>query len=156
MLLEAGKTCKDAWFLTEGYCRSFILKDGKDITTNFFQPGKYTCDYHSYLTNTPSTENIQALEYTIGVSLTNTDLQHLYRNYPSYNRYGRLLGESLFITTHESKIQLLSKNPKARYNAILEKKPWIIKKVPQHHIASFLGITPEYLSRLKSDQKSFS
>ena len=66
MLLSEGKTCSDAWFLTTGYCRSFILKDGKDITTNFFQPGNYTCDYLSFLTNRPSKENIQALEDTIG------------------------------------------------------------------------------------------
>lgn len=148
-LIRNGEVSRTVSFINKGIVRLFYLSDGREICTGFVAENEYVSAYASFLTQTPSAENIEALEDTEVVQLSYTDMQRLYRSHPVYEKFGRKIAESLFIMVSMQTAGLLTLSPEERYRTITEQQPFIIQRVPQYMIASYIGITPEHLSRLR-------
>ena len=127
----------------------YYVVDGKDISTAFVPENNYLAQYDSFLTRQPSTGNIDALEDCELINLSYENVQALYREKPVFQIFGRKIAELLFIMVSSQSNSLLTQTPEERYKAVLEEEPFIIQRVPQYMIASYIGITPEHLSRLR-------
>lgn len=153
-LLEAGKVCQKMNFINSGMCRSFQLKDGKEITNNFFFEGSLIADYSSFITQKPSFQYIQTLEETEVVYFSYESMQHYYEKYFTMQKFGRLIAEKIILNINQRERDFLLFSPKERYLNLIKKRPKVILNLPQIYVASYLGITPEYLSRLRRELKN--
>lgn len=150
-LIKEGQICRAMNFLNKGTCRTFNLKNGKEITTNFFFDGSFITDYSSLITQKPTTEYIQALEECEFIYLSYQKMQEFYQKYASMQLFGRLIAEKVFLNLYQRQQDFLLLNPKERYLALMERRPKVVLNLPQIYVASYLGITPEYLSRLRRE-----
>ncbi len=153
-LIKEGQTCTSVHFVNKGSFRTYNLIKGKEVTTNFFFDGSYASDYVSYLTQKPSLEYIQALEDCEIFSFPYDRMQEMYESNPKIQKFGRLIAEKIFINMYRRQQEFLFFTPKERYLNLLKRRPKVIQQIPQIYIASYLGITPEYLSRIRNELKS--
>ncbi len=150
MLLRQGCVCNHVSFINHGLVRMYYLVDGKEKITEFFKEGSYTSDYRSFLLREPSLTAVQALEDTEVVDTSFEDLQMIYKSVPEANLLGRLIAETLFIDICRKNSSHASDSIDGQYAHLLTEKPWLAQRVPQYMIASYLGITPEAMSRVKA------
>jgi CRP/FNR family transcriptional regulator, anaerobic regulatory protein len=148
-LTRQGETSRTVSFINKGLVRMFYVADGKEICTGFVPENEYISCYASFLTQTPSIENIDALEECELINLSYDDIQFLYKQYPVMEIFGRKIAEMLFILVSSQITRQLALAPEERYQSIVQTQPFIIQRVPQYMIASFIGITPEHLSRIR-------
>ena len=127
----------------------FYLVDGKEICTGFVKENGYLAQYDSFLTRQASAGNIDALEDCELINLSFDHMQDLYREEPVFQIFGRKIAEMLFIMISSQTNQLLTLTPEERYRNVLKNQPFIIQRVPQYMIASYIGITAEHLSRVR-------
>ncbi len=149
LLVRNGEICRQVSFINKGLVRLFYLVDGKEISTGFVAENEYVSEYESFLTTQPSSGNIDALEDCELVNLSYNDMQAMYQLNPVFEIFGRKIAEILFIMISSQTTRLLTMTPEERYQSVIQNHPFIIQRVPQYMIASFIGITPEHLSRLK-------
>lgn len=151
LLLRQGAVCNNVSFINKGLLRMYTTTaDGRDKLTEFFREGDYTADYRSFLLREPSLTSIQALEDTEVVETSYDDLQMIYRKVPEANLLGRLIAEELFIDVCKRTGAQVGEPIETQYNNLIAESPWLLQRVPQYMIASYLGITPEALSRIKA------
>lgn len=149
LLTRAGEISRSVSFVNKGILRLFYSVDGKDISTGFVPEGEYVACYVSFLTRQPSVENIDALEDAELINLSYDDMQDLYNMHPVFERFGRKIAEMLFTMVSSQTARLLTLSPEDRYQSLIDYQPYIIQRVPQYMVASFIGVTPEHLSRLR-------
>lgn len=148
-LTRNGEICRQVSFINKGLVRMFYLVDGKEICTGFIPENEYVAQYDSFLTREPSSGNIDVLEDAEFLHLSYDDMQAIYQSHPVFEKAGRKIAEQLFIMISLQNTRLLALTPEDRYKSVIEDQPFIIQRVPQYMIASFIGITPEHLSRLR-------
>lgn len=148
-LIRDNEICRQVSFINKGLVRMYYLVDGKEICMGFVAENEYVSQYDSFLTHQPSSGNIDALEDCEFVNLSFDDMQHIYLSYPVFEKIGRKIAEMLFLMISSHTTRLLTLSPEERYKSLIEYQPFIIQRVPQYMIASFIGITPEHLSRLR-------
>jgi CRP-like cAMP-binding protein len=149
-LLQAGEPCTHLAFVTQGCLRSYSLNaQGQEHTLQFAPEDWWISDMYSLLTQQPSTMNIDALEDTQVLLLAQADMETVYEQFPVFERYFRLLMQSRYISLQERVNAALSQSASEKYQHFLRKYPGIAQRVPQHFIASYLGITPESLIRVR-------
>jgi CRP-like cAMP-binding protein len=150
--VEQGHTNYDVALVMEGGCRLFYTRpDGEEKTTYFFFENHLMASYTSCLTRQPSALTIQALVPTELVVFPYAVLRRLYDEWPVYERFGRLLAEYHLIGTDQRLTELLLQSPEERYRNLLgSHKTKIVERIPQHYIASYLGVTPVSLSRIRA------
>lgn len=148
-LTRQGEITRTVSFINKGLLRMCYVIDGKEICTGFVCENEYISSYSSFLTQTPSAENIDALEECELVNLSYDDMQQLYKSNPVFETFGRKIAEMLFIMVSSQTTRLLTLTPEERYQSIIQYQPFVIQRVPQYMIASFIGITPEHLSRIR-------
>ena len=147
--LREGEVCTKAIFINTGCLRYFFTVDGMEKTGQFFFESTWYTDLESYLSGEPSEQNIQALETTQCLVINKADLLQLYAQSHKFERFGRLLVEHGFLgLRHKNKI-LTNMSPEERYLDLIQNRPKVIDRVLQVHIASYLGIQPESLSRIR-------
>ncbi len=149
LLTRQGEICRQVSFINKGLLRFFYNVDGKEVSTGFINEGEYIAQYDSFLMQQPSMGNVDVLEDAELINLSYDDVQILYRNYPVFQIFGRKIAEMLFIMIVSQTTNLLTLSPEERYLFVTEYQPFIIQRVPQYMIASYIGITPEHLSRLR-------
>lgn len=149
-LIKPGQVCNYISFVNYGLIRSFFLVDGKEVVYHFSREECYYSDYESFLSRQPSQLYGEALEDTETVDISYEGLQMLYAGYPECERAGRLVAESLFVILSERNTSFLLQTPEQRYKKFMENFAGIVNRVPQYMIASYLGITPEALSRIRA------
>ncbi len=149
LLLESGKVCSDAFFVIKGLIRYFHVVDGEEITGQFFFEGSWYTDYESFLIGIPSSQNVQALEPCEIAYLSKTVLQELYGRIPALEKFGRYMAENAYLGLRKRTETYTLLSAEQRYLALLEQRPKVIARVPQHYIASYLGIKPQSLSRIR-------
>ncbi len=151
MILSEGQICNHVSFMNHGLVRMYYQgADGREKIICFFNENNYISDYPSFLTRKPAMLNIQALENTELVDTSYDQLQQLYQEVPEANLLGRMIAEQLFIKLNEGNASSINDTIEHRYTSLLNEQPWLMQKVPQYMIASYLGITPEALSRVKA------
>lgn len=150
LLLDEGEVCKYEHFVLEGCLRSYYInEDFNEHTTMFAIEGWWTGNLKSFVRSSPSEFSIQALEDTIIAKIHKNRIEELYSEIPKFERYFRILLQNRLLATQDRVGYHLSTSASERYIQFITKYPEIEKRVPLKHIASYLGITPTYLSRLR-------
>lgn len=153
LLSISGKVPDEIFFIEKGLVR-VVINDSKgaEHTIHFSHEGQFIADYASYLRRQPAHYSLQALEDTRVVLLPRAAVDWGYGHMSQGEKLGRLLAE-LYFSFHDDRIKRsYALSPKERYDAIEEIFPGIISRVPQHMIASYLGISSVHLSRLKNQK----
>src|SRR5215471_11468151 len=149
-LLREGDVCKYESFVTEGCLKTFYIdENGFEHIIDFSIEEWWADDLYSLLTQTPSKSNIKAIEDTTILQISKTDLELLYQKIPKFERFFRILFQNAYITQREQINLALSASAEERYLLFLKKKPYAEKRFPQKDIASYLGVTPQFLSTLR-------
>ncbi|MCX6256860.1 MAG: Crp/Fnr family transcriptional regulator [Bacteroidia bacterium] len=149
LFVEEGKMCWNFGFILSGLMRSFFNEEGNEITTCFCKDNAIASSTSGFITQTPSPINVQALDDTYLLIIPFDELKNLFLKYPFWSNVGRLIAEREFLYTdclhrcysHQQAIE--------KYLQLLTDMPGIINQVPLQYIASFLGIRPETLSRIR-------
>lgn len=150
ILLEEGKVAEKLYLIRKGCLRLFFYNEGKDITFQFFFEGDFVASFDSLYKRTPSLFYLESIEPTELTAIRREDFYNLINNNLSF----RLLYEEKLIDRFHAYQQLflsrIKNTPQQRYEELLKEYPNIIQRVPQHYIASYLGITPVSLSRIRN------
>ena len=149
-LLREGDVCKYESFVVKGCLKTYYLDEiGIEHIIDFSIEEWWADDLYSLLTQTPSRSNIKAIEDTDVLQIGKTDLELLYQKIPKFERFFRILFQNAYITQREQINLALSASARERYLLFLKKKPYAEKRFSQKDIASYLGVTPQFLSVLK-------
>ena len=156
-ILFIGDVCSKLLFMNAGLARAYIIaEDGKDYTWSIFFNDKnshmtnlFVVDYDSFLNQSETRLNIEAIEDCELISMEYKDVQFLYDKLKKGERFGRLMSQEAYSYLHKQTIDRQIQSAEERFEEFMEKTPYLLEKVPQYHIASFLGVTPQYLSGLK-------
>jgi CRP/FNR family transcriptional regulator, anaerobic regulatory protein len=149
-LLKAGHVCRNICFISKGLLRCFYLQNSQEVSSWFMMEGDVIISVESFFQQTKSKESIQALEDCLLYSLEYADLQYMYRNYAESNFVGRVLTEKYYILSEQRLYSLKIQKAPGRYKYILENFPVLLQRVPAKYIASYLGVSEETLSRIRS------
>jgi len=151
MLLYEGDVCQHIYFIVSGLVRKGIIdKDGNDITTNFRREGEFITNYESFLRGTTSKYFIEALEDTVTLRVDRFSLNELYEKTQIGNIVGRKISENLFIETYSRLTAFYQSSAEERYVEFIETNGSLLNRVAQGHLATYLGIKPQSLSRIKN------
>lgn len=138
-------------FIETGVVRLFIPKEDpdKEITFGFSFTDQFISAYDSFLTQTPSAYQLQALADTTLLSISYDDLQAVYKTTQIGNLIGRLTAERLFLLKSKREQHLLNLTAEERYLKLFKERPELLKEVPLKYISSYIGVTPQALSRIR-------
>jgi CRP-like cAMP-binding protein len=148
-MLLAGDVCREAAFIERGVFRSYINTGERDSTFYFAAENDFISDYPSFLPQVPSDKNIQALEAAEVRVITFNGLQEFYRTVSSGERFGRLIAEEIFVDSMHQLSSFYSDKPAVRYQNFVDRFPHLVQRLPQYYIASYVGIEPQSLSRIR-------
>ncbi|HUW07647.1 MAG TPA: Crp/Fnr family transcriptional regulator [Williamwhitmania sp.] len=149
-LVMAGEVAQSIVFCANGYFRFYhYLPNGTEVTSDFYFAPNVATSYTSFITRKPSAVYVQAMEDMEVLTIGHEQLMELYHRYPSVERIGRLMAEQVAITSEKHLFSLLNYNAEERYAALMQEHPEFIQQIPLHYIASYLGVTPETLSRIR-------
>ena len=138
-------------FIESGIVRLFIPKDNpeKEITFGFSFKNQFVSAYDSFLTQSPSNYQLQALTDTSMLSISYKDLQLVYESTQIGNLIGRLTAEDLFLIKSKREQDLLNLNAEQRYLKLFKERPELLKTIPLKYISSYIGVTAQALSRIR-------
>jgi CRP/FNR family transcriptional regulator, anaerobic regulatory protein len=148
-LLQEGNICNKITFINNGCVRMFYNVDGTENTVQFFFADSWYTDYESFLTGAPTVENLQALQDSEVIQFRKEDLISLYQTHPVFEKVGRVMAENAYLSLSTINKMLANEEPTQRYLNLIKQRPDVVEKIPQHYIASYLGIKPESLSRIR-------
>jgi len=149
-ILSCGKVAKEIYFIISGCMRLYYDRDGMDISAFFFTENMFAGAYDSFTTKTKSRHFIETMEDCHCLSITYNHLQSLYLELPKMNEFIRKILEKRFFELHQLFTSQILDSPEERYLHLLKEHPDLLQRIPQHHIATFLGVTPVSLSRIRS------
>jgi len=150
MIFTEGKIANDIFFVTKGCVRLFYNVDGNDKTAFFYTEGQFICAGESYTFNIPAIENYQAIENTEIFVFGKSKINHLLEQAPKFEVIARIATENELITCQRVIASFVTKSAEERYVDLLNTQGELFQRVPQQYIASFLGVSPETLSRIKT------
>lgn len=147
-----GHTCKTIYFVEKGIVRIYYFKDGIDITESFEFENAFVARAESLFTGKPSNKAIQAIEDTTLIAIDSNKLFKLFDKHPDLERLFRKIIEQSYVNTVNRLESLQFHTAEERYKSLLKESPTILKRVPLKLIASYLGITPVSLSRIRAQK----
>lgn len=150
LLLKSGSTCDYLYYIEKGLARNFYKAKDKEYTTDIAMDGKLITSFASFTSRKPSNENIEMLEDSVLYGISYNDLQQLYRAYPIMERIGRLIAEHHYNSLAAHTYMLKFCSSAERYENLFQNKLELVKRAPIGIIASYLGMTIETLSRIRS------
>ena len=149
-LLREGDVCRFESFVIKGCLKTYYLdENGFEHIIDFSIEEWWADDLYSFLTQTASKSNIKAIEDTDILQIGKSDLELLYQKIPRFERFFRILFQNAYIAQREQINLALSASAEERYHLFVKKKPYAEKRFSQKDIASYLGVTPQFLSTLK-------
>lgn len=149
--LQAGQQVNEIAFVSEGAFRFYYLMDGKEVNNHFFLENDYAVSYLDFLQGTPSRYYIQALEPCQIITFQAASLQQAYDASKNWERFGRIIAESVYTIATRRFESFLFLSAKERYLQMLQDFPLFIQRIPLYHLASYLGIERESLSRIRKE-----
>ncbi|PKD17034.1 CarD family transcriptional regulator [Salegentibacter salinarum] len=150
ILLEVGQTERHLSFIAKGSIRFYIPKLENDSTFGFCFENQFVSAYDSFLTQKPCAYQLQTLTETTLWRISHKDIQEIYAKSDIGNTIGRLTAENLFLIKSEREQSLLNETAEERYLALIKKRPNLIREIPLKYLASYIGITPQALSRIRT------
>jgi CRP-like cAMP-binding protein len=149
-LLTQGQICRQLYFLEKGALRGFYTLDGKEITHWFGFENDFVTSFHSFISNEPSVENIQLMEGSVLWAISKEELTGLFNQFHEIERLFRIAVEKYYIRLEERFVNAQFKTARERYESLIKETPHILERVSLGYIASYLGISQETLSRIRS------
>ncbi|CCG54290.1 Probable cAMP-binding protein [Flavobacterium indicum GPTSA100-9 = DSM 17447] len=151
LLLKANEISRNTYFIQSGVVRSFNINDHIiEHVLHFACEGWWIGDMYSYITEKPGNLFIEVIEDAEIVIISKEKHQILYREIPKLERYFRILAENSLVAHQERLIDNLSLTAEERFEKFCSKYPTLIQRVPQKQIASYIGVTPEFFSKMKA------
>ncbi|MFN8273891.1 MAG: Crp/Fnr family transcriptional regulator [Flavobacteriaceae bacterium] len=151
VIQHAGTVCKHTYFVQSGLLRSFYINDHiVEHVLSFACEGWWISDMYSLLSGQPGNLFIEVLEESEVIALAKEDQEILYREIPKLERFFRILTENSIVAHQERLMDNLSLTAEERFDKFCKKYPTLIQKVPQKQIASYIGVTPEFFSKMKA------
>jgi CRP-like cAMP-binding protein len=149
-LVQQGEVCRHESYVCKGFLRSFYVdQKGNDHTLHFAMEDWWITDSTSFHLQVPATRNIVALEASVLLQIEKDDLEQLYKDIPAFERFWRILEQKGGIAQDQRILNAISMTGAERYEALITKYPTLEQRMPQRHIASYLGITPVFLSQIR-------
>ncbi len=150
-LLRQGQVCKSIYFVNSGALRAYYSdKHDKETTIMFGVADWWITDMYSFLNQQPALMHLEALETSEILELSKVEMDKLYVNVPKFERFFRIIIQNAYVREQVRVIHNLSMTAEERYEIFLQKYPHIAERVTQKQIASYLGITPEFLSAIRA------
>ncbi|MDN3669133.1 Crp/Fnr family transcriptional regulator [Echinicola jeungdonensis] len=149
IILPLGKVENHLSFIETGMVRYYIPGEENESTFGFSFENEFMSAYDSFLTQSPSIYQIETLSPTLLWQLTYYDLQEVYANTSIGNVLGRFAAEGLFLKKSKRELSLLNESATERYLNLFKDRPALIRQIPLKYIASYIGITPQALSRIR-------
>ncbi len=150
--IKEGQYCNHVAYINKGIFRIFYKDEyGSEISCFFMPKHNFISSYTSFLTQTPTKENIEAIDDVELLIINRDDLEKLSKKVRKIETWRRVIAENLFILMERRIAMLQSKTAQERYEDMMKENGDIILKIPLQYIASFLGITPQHLSRLRKN-----
>lgn len=150
LLLLEGNVCNYGLFIEKGCIRYYYMNDGVESTGNFFFENDWYADFESYLYGKPSMQNIEALEDCVLYLAYKDDFDKLVAEYPVFNNFLRVMMERTIKGLTGKSMSMTLLPPEDRYLRFIKHCPKVVERVSLKHIASYLGVKPESLSRIRS------
>jgi CRP-like cAMP-binding protein len=150
VLLKAGEICRHSSFIVEGALKGFTIdKDGDEHVINFAVKDWWIADMYSLISQKPGILTIEAIADSEILMLPKEQQNMLYERVPKFERFFRILVENSLVANQQRLINNLSLTAEERYQHFMGKYPFILECAPLHSIASYLGMTPEFLSKIR-------
>lgn len=149
-LLESDRTARHLYFIDQGVLHNFYLHDGKQVSSWFYTHGQFITAWYSFYSRNPSFESIECLSDCRLLKISYDDYQKLIVDFPAFGNFARLLAEEILVTIDEFSKSWSFLTAREKYNKLLEYFPDVELHIKLGQIASFLGISQETLSRLRS------
>ena len=150
IIKSTGQTEKNAYFILKGACGVFLWKENNFVCLDIVLENNFFADHMSLITEQPSPLETVAIEKTIALKISATNIAKLKKS-PFGNVLFLLGAENSFVEKQQQQIDLLTKTAEQRYEELINKNSNVIKRVAQKHIASYLGITTQSLSRIRNN-----
>ncbi|MEQ1797917.1 MAG: Crp/Fnr family transcriptional regulator [Lacibacter sp.] len=147
--LKAGELNNKLGFINKGLIRYFVYKNEEESTLEFSKEGEFVAEYQSLVQKSQSIQCVQAIEDTTMLVMTSDDLQILYSNFRNGDKIGRMVIEHRFNVLVNQLMSIYMHNPDQRYLHFINTYPELVQRVPQYHIASYVGVKPQSLSRIR-------
>lgn len=149
VLLREGQISNEAYFVLEGCVRQYYLVDGEERTKNFFTEEQWVVSIKSFSEHTPSAHFLAcSLDSTLVVGNREKE-EGLYRQHPRLETISRMVLGKVFAEQQEIMASYLTETPEQRYERLLKVRPDLFQRIPQYQIASYIGVKPESLSRIR-------
>jgi CRP/FNR family cyclic AMP-dependent transcriptional regulator len=149
-LVQQGEVCRHESYVCKGFLRSFYLDEkGNDYTLHFAMEDWWISDSTSFHLEAPAVRNIVALEAATLLQIEKSNLEQLYRDIPAFEKFWRVMEQKAGISQDQRIMNSISMTGAERYTALTQKYPTLEQRLPQRHIASYLGITPVFLSQIR-------
>jgi CRP-like cAMP-binding protein len=148
-LLRSGQVENYLSFIEKGIVRLYIPKNHDELTFGFVFEGAFVSAYDSFLTQKPSEYIVEAISETVLWRVSYSDLQDIYNHTSIGNTIGRKASETLFLIKSKRELSLLRDSAEQRYLNLFKERPELIREIPLKYIASYIGITPQGLSRIR-------
>jgi CRP-like cAMP-binding protein len=148
-LLRGGEVCNHVTFINKGFIRVYNIVNEEELTINFAFEGNFFTDFASLISRQQSTDYIVAMDELEILQIHYDDLQRAYEVSPLWQKFGRLMAENVLLFVVSRNKSLLFNTPEERYLKLMKERPKVMANVPLKYIASYLGITPEALSRIR-------
>jgi len=149
-LLKDGQVCDKACMVVKGLVRSYYINEDRDITSRFMDEGLILTSWISYYRQEPGDEFIETVEDTVLACVRYSDIQQLYKDHPLFNIVGRKLTEYSFYLAEMRTRMLRKHTAEEKYAFFLQQHPGLINRVSRKHVATYLGMNEETLSRIRS------
>lgn len=149
VLLPADRVCASLYFVNSGVVRVFFVQDGNDVTNHLCAPGDFVTAFNSFITQTRSHETIQCVTDCSLLRVQKADFDLLLQHSQKWAEFGRRLYETSLACKEQRTNDFITLTAEARYLKLLTERPALVQQVPVQYLASFLGIQPESLSRIR-------
>lgn len=148
-LVKEGQFTNDTYFIINGCVRQFKVLDGNDITTNFYTEEQWIISLDNFDGKTESKYNLVCMEDTTVVIGDEQKAQELFKQFPRFETISRQIMETVFMEQQNLMTSYITDKPEQRYLKLLKTRPDIFQRVPQYDIATYIGVKPESLSRIR-------
>lgn len=149
IVLREGQYNNDTYFVLKGCIRQYKIIDGEEVTTNFFTEEQWIISFDTIENNTPSKYYLVCVEDTSIVVGNEQKSQQLFKQFPNLEKISLQIMETVFMEYQSFMTNYITDKPEQRYLKLLKSRPDIFQRVPQYDIASYLGVKPESLSRIR-------
>ncbi|PIF46708.1 CRP-like cAMP-binding protein [Chryseobacterium sp. 52] len=150
--VQEGEKCREIAFIVSGIFRSYYISDeGKDMTYCFRFPNQLMAGYSSFISDTPSMENMQAITDADLMVFKKDALDGLVKDDLNWTKFLKMIAEQEYLELEKRFFQLQRDSAARRYEALLGNQPYYVQKIPLQYLASYLGITQRHLSRIRKE-----